>query len=443
MRQVLGIFVQTLRAGLRMRGFWVLVALLVAIGFGLPRGLRGDGTVEGSYDVIVRYTLGLVAFVLVMVGAASGAGTLAADRRTGVLALTLVKPVRGVSLFIGKWLGVLALNALLLALAYAVVLTPLRFGAAENGEKFSTRMISNTVIGATLPSAKETARAMLDHARREGMLPTNVSERVIYKDLLQRTEQAYDVANSGESLTWNFDIGHALRPGEKIGLRVQFDQQWGQMGEAKGVVDIRPRGTNEWFVAMSVEGAMLQEVEVPFATTHLVGHSQFEVRFTNAGAEHAEPVLIHPRRGVALLIYDQNFGANVARAYAVQLALIGVFIALGVVLGSAFSLPVASFVAVVIYVLVMISPALTDDIYEPGDDEEKPSLFLRAGQNVTLAFQKSFSPLLAPEPLSKLTNGDKISASMLSQSLIIGFVLFPGVAMLLMHVILRRRVSQC
>ena len=122
MSRIAGIFLQTLRAGLRMRGFWVWVALLVATAIALPRGLRGDGTVEGGYDVIVRYTLGLTAFVLALAASATGAASMASDRRSGVLALTLVKPVRSAELFVGKWLGVLALNALILALIYAVVL---------------------------------------------------------------------------------------------------------------------------------------------------------------------------------------------------------------------------------------------------------------------------------------------------------------------------------
>jgi len=440
MRQVAGIFLQTVRAGLRMRGFWLLVALLVATAIGLPRGLRGDGTVAGSYDVIVRYTLGIGAFALGLGAAAAGAGTRAGGRRSGVLALTLVKPVRGAALFVGKWLGVLALSGALLALAHVLVLLPLHFGTAEDGERYASRMVSREVVGATLNDAREVARAELERRRRAGTLPKDVPERVVLRDLTRQIEQAYDVVGSGETIEWRFDAGRRLRKGEEMGLRLTLDQQWGLMGAARGIVAIRPAGAEEWAGEMLVEGAVLQEIEVPFEGWSPAGHSAFEARFTNAGAEDSEPVLIHPKRGVALLIYGKSFWANAARAYAAQLALIAVFAALGVMLGGAFSMPVAAFVAAVLYVLAMISPALKEEAMD--DEGEERGFVFRAGQEITLVLEKGFSWLLAPEPLTKLTRGEKIPSAMLGRSLWIGLVGFPLLAMLGLGGILRLRASQ-
>jgi len=439
--QTIGILLQTLRANLRGRGAWVLPALLVASALLLPRALRGDGTVEAGYNLAVRYTLGLAAFALAIAGASAGASAMATERRSGALALTLVKPVRAVPLFAGKWLGVLAFCALLLALAHALVLLPLRFGTTDSGERYATRMVSRETQGATLVSARVAAREALEHMRRSGTLPADVPERVLMKELVRQAAQGYDAAGGGESIVWRFDFPRALKPGAKMGVRLVFDQQWGMLGDARGNVALRATGEREWAFEKTVEGAVLQEVEVWFGEFDPAGRSAFEARFTNTGAENAEAVLIHPGRGVALLVHGQNFWANAARAYAMQLALIAVFIALGVMLGAAFSMPVAAFAATVLYVLSMIAPALADEMYQ-DDEEEKPGFFLRAGEVITLGLQKGLEPLVAPEPLTKLTRGEKISPGLLGKSLAVGMLFFPGVALLIFHGILRLRASQ-
>ena len=145
--------------------------------------------------------------------------------------------------------------------------------------------------------------------------------------------------------------------------------------------------------------------------------------------------------GVAMLVHGQNFWANAVRAYALQLALIAAFAALGVMLGAAFSMPVAAFAATVLYVLSMIAPALAEEIY-PADEDEKKGFMMRAGEAVTLAMQKSFEPLLSPEPLTKLTRGEKIPTSTLTRALTLGALCFPGLAMLAFWAILGLRRSQ-
>ncbi|MCL1887478.1 MAG: ABC transporter permease subunit [Kiritimatiellaeota bacterium] len=433
--QTAGIFLQALRANLRGRGAWVLPALLAANALLLPRALRGDGTVEAGYTLAVRYTLGFTAFVLAIKGAASGAAAMASDRRSGALALTLAKPARAAALFAGKWLGALAACALMLAASHALVLLPLRLNPET-----AARMASRGVVGATLAPARDVARAAFERMRREGTLPEGVPEREVLRDLARQAGQGYDVAGGGESIEWRFDLPRPLKPGAEIGLRVTFDQQWGMIGAARGSVALRPAGAEGWAAEATVEGAVLQEVEAPFKGFDPAGCKAFEARFTNLGGEDAEPVLIHPGRGVALLVYGGNFWANAVRAYALQLALVAVFTALGVALGAAFSMPVAVFAATVLYVLSMIAPALAEEDFV--DEDEKPGFLTRAGRGVTTALQKGFDPLVSPEPLARLTRGEKIPAGVLAQSLGAGFFVFPGLALLVFCGILKLRDSQ-
>lgn len=440
LRQIGGIALQTLRAGRRSRGFPVLLALLVATALVLPHSLRGDGSAAGSFELAVRYTLGGVLFVLTLVCAASGSGAVSVDRKKRILSLTLVKPVGAPVLFLGKWLGIVLLNAVLLALAYVLVLVPLCWRNAPDGTPLKSRMVCRTVIGAELADAKELARPVFEELKKQGKLPQHLTEQQAFREEVRRIENAYDVAHAGESITWTF---HAPAQGgaQRMGLRLTLDQQWGQIGEVVGTVSVRPGHVKEWADEIPVTAALRNEIEVAFPRCEPGTGGTLHVRFTNVSTSNSGPVLIHPRRGVALLLYGRSFIGNALRAYAVQTAVLAAFAAVGVMLGSALSFPVASFAVVVLYFLVVISPALAEEeIYL--DDGEQPGFFLRSGHFITVALRDSFTPLLAPEPLARLTAGDQLRGRDVCRALAAGGLLFPFLSLLLMHGVMKVRVSQ-
>src|SRR3954465_13188952 len=117
MRRVLTISWLTWKAALRFRLFWVLSALLVLAVVGLPLVLKDDGTARGFTQILLTYTLGSVTALLGIATLWLSCGTLARDIEENQMQLVAVKPIARWQVWLGKWIGIVSLDAVLLAVA--------------------------------------------------------------------------------------------------------------------------------------------------------------------------------------------------------------------------------------------------------------------------------------------------------------------------------------
>ena len=124
MQRILAIARLTWKSAFRYRLFWVMAALLVAAVVGLPLILKDDGTAEGLTQILLTYTLSAITVLLGMATLWLSCGTLARDVEDCQMQVVCAKPIARWQVWLGKLLGILALNAMLLALSGAVRLCP-------------------------------------------------------------------------------------------------------------------------------------------------------------------------------------------------------------------------------------------------------------------------------------------------------------------------------
>lgn len=111
----------TWQASLRYRVFWVVVGMLVLNVLVLPLVLKGDGSAKGMVNVLLTYTM---AMVLVLLGTTTvwlACGTLSRDVAECQMQLVATKPIPRWQVWLGKWLGIMSFNAVLLFLAGASI----------------------------------------------------------------------------------------------------------------------------------------------------------------------------------------------------------------------------------------------------------------------------------------------------------------------------------
>jgi len=116
----------TWRAAFRFRFFWVMAILLLVSVVGLPMMVKGDGTAEGLTQILITYTLSMVFFLL---GAGTlwlSAGTMARDIEDSQMQMIATKPIARWQIWMGKWIGIMALNVTLLVMVGVAV-----FGVVE------------------------------------------------------------------------------------------------------------------------------------------------------------------------------------------------------------------------------------------------------------------------------------------------------------------------
>ena len=117
MHRILAIAGLTWKAAFRYRLFWVLAALLIAAVVALPLLIKDDGTARGFAQILLTYTLSAITAFLGIATLWLACGTMARDIEEAQIQMVAVKPIARWEIWIGKWLGIISLNAVLLAIA--------------------------------------------------------------------------------------------------------------------------------------------------------------------------------------------------------------------------------------------------------------------------------------------------------------------------------------
>src|SRR5436190_17319798 len=117
MQRLLAIVALTWKAAFRFRLFWVLAGLLLCSVIVLPLLIKDDGTARGFIQIMLTYTLSVIGTLLGLSTLWLACGTMARDIEECQMQMVVVKPIARWQIWLGKWLGILMVNACLLALA--------------------------------------------------------------------------------------------------------------------------------------------------------------------------------------------------------------------------------------------------------------------------------------------------------------------------------------
>ena len=131
MQRILAIAWLTWKAALRFKLFLVIAALLILAVVGLPLVIKDDGTAQGFTQIILTYTLTAITALLGISTLWLSCGTLARDIEECQIQVVATKPIARWQIWLGKWLGIISLNAVLLALAGGGVFFLLQWRATK------------------------------------------------------------------------------------------------------------------------------------------------------------------------------------------------------------------------------------------------------------------------------------------------------------------------
>src|ERR1700691_5847338 len=116
MQRILAITWLTWKAALPFRLFLVIAALLILAVVGLPLIITDDGTARGFTQIILTYTLSAITALLGFSTLWLSCGTLARDIEECQIQVVATKPIARWQIWIGKWLRIISLDAVLLAI---------------------------------------------------------------------------------------------------------------------------------------------------------------------------------------------------------------------------------------------------------------------------------------------------------------------------------------
>lgn len=439
-RRIGGVAVLAVRAALRTRTVAALFALLAACVLVLPGVVKGDGTPEGELHILLTYTLGFAFGLLCLATLWAACALFAAEIDSARMQLSAVKPVRAVEFWAGKWLALLALNAVALLAVYAVVYAQVRWRIHRDGWEVIEQPVSRHVTRPLLPTPREEARDTLADLRARNELPQGYSERTILRVLEEKAHEKYTEIPPGGRQSWRFRLARPLRMGKAVTVRLRFETEYNTRAQVRGICRLGSVETAR-AVEVPLDDFTLKEIEFDvearaFGQVPAAGLRTFELSFAHTGdARHAAGLLLRFRKDVALLTPGGSFWMNLMRAAAVHWSVLALLAAFGLTLSVCFSLPVAAFVATVLLVLTMVGNSVVQAVSE--EDAQKWSN--RAGVLVSRTVHGATRRALQAEPLAALTNGERLDAGMLRVSLGWNALLIPLLLAAAGCAVLRRR----
>lgn len=434
-RKIVAIASISLRSAVKSRLFVTLaVALLFAV-LGLPLAIKGDGTAVGQVRILLCYTLVLAAFILGAATLWAACSSVSEDIENKQIRLVAVKPVSRAQIWLGKWLGLLALNAALVSfvglVVYAQLFRQMRVTAQDDEARHRITEEVLTPRQIVLPRLEPLEQEIDRRLEASGWPPAHQPRR--REDLRMQIQAERSAIEAGTTREWIFDLP-AERDGDRSArLRFRgFSAAWGNSPVSGtwsvGTIAAPDRHTSRM--------ADLREGPAGFCFDLAADErGPLVVHFANDDAPESGTFILDPESGLQLLLAAGSFEMNLLRAMTLLFGYMALLAALGVTAGTLFSFPVATFTATGLIAISLTAHyfAVSDSSQPPPGQHESSedgplALVLRqATEQLSKGVGKAVSPLMQYEPFEELADGTLISWSRTGRAVLVLIVLYPGV----------------
>ena len=366
MQSLLAIARLTWRSAFRYRMFWVLTAALLGAVVGLPALIKGDGTARGFVQVLLTYTLSLASFLLGMSTLWLSCGALAGDIEECQIQMVSVKPVGRWKIWLGKWLGILMINAALLAIVGVSILLTLEWRSRELTPQQQTILRDEVLVSR---AAFKPLRPPLDQIAQERFAKlmekqplTGEDARQAYMREAQAVYAEEQLVPPGGSKSWMFALGlqSTFLGDQPLYIRTRFFSATTNQGSLY-------RG--QWQFAtpdstvrndtpeLRLASESFQEIRVPSTLVDSLG--RLIVIYRNL---ENSTLLFSLDDSIEILYRDGGFGINLARGLTIVLAWLSLLSAVGLAAASIASFPVAAFCSLSLLIVVGSSGSMADAV---------------------------------------------------------------------------------
>ena len=215
MQRIFAIAWLTWKAALRFRLFLVIAVLLLAAVVGLPLVIKDDGTARGFTQILLTYTLSAITALLGLSTLWLACGTLARDIEECQIQVVATKPIARWQIWLGKWLGIVSLNAALLAMSGACVFGLLQWRAAKLPAAEQNVLREQVLVARG--SAKEPNNEAEIEAETEQILQERLKNSPVdkadvpevRKQIREQVKADFQLVPPGYQRAWQIDLGFA------------------------------------------------------------------------------------------------------------------------------------------------------------------------------------------------------------------------------------------
>jgi hypothetical protein len=382
MQRIFAIAWLTWKAALRFRLFLVIAVLLLAAVVGLPLIVKDDGTARGFTQILLTYTLSAITGLLGLSTLWLSCGTLARDIEECQIQVVATKPIARWQIWLGKWLGIVTLNAALLAISGACVFCLLQWRASKLPAAEQTILREQVLVarGSARPKnpaadiEADTRQVLQERLKASPELAGSADLPEVEKQIREQVKAVYQVVPPGYSRQWHIDLGSqkdSLR-GRPLQLRIKFNSAGaGASSTFAGLWQVGdPQKVHPWqSEPMSLSPDTFHEFQVP--ADLLDDRGVLTIMFINP---NNASLLFPIEDGMEVLYPEGGFTLNFARGLGVIFCWMSLLAALGLMAASFLSFPVAAFFSMAVLAVVLSSGTLAETVASGSvgvGDEEK------------------------------------------------------------------------
>lgn len=367
MQRLFAIAKLTWKAAFRFRLFWVMTGLLLLCVVGLPLLVKDDGTARGFTQILLTYTLSTITALLGFSTLWLACGTLARDIEEAQMQMVVVKPIARWQIWLGKWLGLLALNGALLAVAGASVYFLLQWRAKRLPPR-EQQVLRNEIFVArgSLKEAAPDIEGQVDLQFQEALKKTPVpveQHEKLRSQLRERVIAQQQIVPPGYMRRWTIDLGFrkSFLRDQPLFLRTKFyAAQTNLTRTYVGVWQIGSPGTEQTrSVPMSVASETFYEFQIP--PNRFDDSGKLTIEFVNSN----DTALLFPLdEGLEVLYREGGFGLNFIRGLLIILCWLALLSSIGLAAASFLSFPVAAFFSASLLMVGLSSGTLSNAVSE-------------------------------------------------------------------------------
>jgi len=369
MQRILAIAWLTWKAALRFRLFLVIAVLLILAVVGLPLIIQDDGTAQGFTQIILTYTLSAITALLGISTLWLACGTLARDIEECQIQVVATKPIARWQIWLGKWLGIVSLNAALLAISGSCVFGLLQWRATKLPAAEQAKLRAEVLVARGSAKEKdfsaeidaEAKQILQERLKSSPVTTADLPE--VQKQIREQVKASYQVVQPAYTRAWQIDLSFAKNylQDKPLQLRVKFNAaQKTASGTYLALWQVGvPETAKLWQTEepMSLAADTFHEFAIPpnlFDTNGVL-----TVLFVNPN----ETALLFPLEdGMEVLYPEGGFALNFARGLAIIFCWMALLAALGLAAASFLSFPVAAFFSLAMLVVILSSGTLADAV---------------------------------------------------------------------------------
>ncbi len=438
MSSILAIAFLAMRTAVRSRIVIVLLLFLLFTLIGLPLTIKGDGTIAGHVRLLLLYTLGLASLILSIATVWASCAAISSEIDNRQIQMIVSKPVRPLQLWLGKWLGLITMNSILLT--FCAVITygslrwttqPQRLSIEENATLQSEILLAQRRLNPRPQDLSQEAFALYSAARERGEVPEDHSPAFILA-MIERTLQVQEnMVYPGDFKRWVYDVPRLPREGRPLVLRYRFSSSTLDLEPINAMWTIGPPDAPSRY-QVSVSDTPMAWHSIRISPEWVSDDGTLSVEYANLHPRQIA-ALFSPESDLQLMVYQGGFLLNYLKALLLIIIHLSFLSAIGLTAGAFFSIPVA--VLTSFYFLLLVNAGrFLRRMVERGagfhliaDDASRLEQVIHAVTHpVYLALNFIIQPVTAPNPLAPISAGEWIGWMEVLYMAVVKIVVYSG-----------------